>query len=249
MLFMKKVVEYLPLLSICLIYFGFCNLHAYYQEFKVDIYVYITTPEIIMAFFPTIVFVSSIVGTSFIQEFLGKPTFFVGPLQNNDPIESHSKVKKIMIEISKSFLTWMIIMIGINFGVRLVLKKYFDYQPYDFQQLNIVCAVLLLIGLMCFLIYTGRRNMVRENAGVFSIFIVCYIGLQISSFRRLDAEKVKAGLAQRELSFLYHSKRVSTGKYVLYIGQTTGHLFLYDMKAASTVVFKTSEIDSLVIKN
>lgn len=246
---MKKIVDYLPLLSICLIYFGFCNLHAYYKEFQIDIYVYITTTEIIMAFFPTMVFVSGIVSTSLIQEFVGKPSVVYVTEVESIKEANTSKTKKFMTWLFKSFITWLIIMVAIQITIRWTLKEYFGYQSYDFQELNLYLSAFMLVGLIWFLVHTNRMDSVRNKPVVVAISIVCYIGMQISTYRKLDADRIKAGIAQHQLSFRYHSKPVATGKQLMFIGQTTGNLFLYDRKRAKTLVFKTSDIDSLVINN
>lgn len=90
---MKKIVEYLPLLSICFIYFGYCNLNGYYQEFMIDIYQYITTTEIIMALFPMIVLISSMLCSILFQEFIKQPI-----IENNQDDSN----KQSVIEIRSS---------------------------------------------------------------------------------------------------------------------------------------------------
>jgi len=82
-----------------------------------------------------------------------------------------------------------------------------------------------------------------------SLILVGFIGIVISQYRNLDAEKIKAGFPVHQISFMYHSKTICTGKQLLFIGQTTGHLFLYDRKNTNTLIFKSSEVDSVVIKN
>lgn len=246
---MKKIVEYLPLLSVCLIYFGFCNLHGYYLRFQVDIYAYITTAEIIMAFFPALVFISSIMSASLIQEFVGKPVFVAKPVIENEEELSPSKFNKFLIEMSKSYLAWMITLIGLNLTLRWILKTCFKFQSYDFQIYNVFAALLVLLEMMWFIGYTERQQFIIDNPGTLAVIVVCYVGLVISSYRGLDADKIKAGIPLHEMGFKYHSKVMATNKRLLYVGQATGHLFLYDRKAASTLVFKTSGIDSLVIKN
>ncbi|MBE9599975.1 hypothetical protein [Pedobacter sp. MC2016-24] len=246
---MKKIIEYLPLLSICLIYFGFCNLYAYYKEFSVDIYVYITTTEIIMAFFPTIVFVSSILSTTLIQEFVGKPVVVVKSETEDQVLDSPSKINKFFSWLFQSFLTWLIVIFVLQFLIRWLMRRYFDYQTYDFQDFNLFASAFMLIALLWFVASTGRMEIIRKNTVVVVVSIVCYIGLQISNYRKLDADRIKSGIAQRHMSFNYHSRQISTSKELMYIGQTTGNLFLYDRKNARTLVYKTSDIDSLIIKN
>lgn len=245
---MKRIIEYLPLLSVCLIYFGFCNLHAYYQEFNIDIYAYITTSEIIMAFFPTLVFVASIASASLIQEVVGKPVVVhvANPQESTEPT---SRLMKLWVSASKTLITWLAIYLVLNFAIRWLLIRYFDFKPYDFQTYNIFSGLFLLVTCLGFLAYTDQRDVLYKNPAVVAMILVFFIGSQINSYRRLDADKIKAGMALRELSFRYHNRPVATGRSLMYIGQTSGQLFLYDRKGKSTFVYKTSELDSLVIKH
>src|SRR6185312_1337981 len=66
---LKKALEYIPLFTICLLYFGLCNLYFFYREFQIDIVAYISTPDIILSFFPTIVWVTTILYGALITEF------------------------------------------------------------------------------------------------------------------------------------------------------------------------------------
>jgi len=246
---MKKIIEYLPLLSICLIYFGFCSLHSYYKSFNVDIYAYITTSEIIMAFFPAIVFFTSIISTSLIQAFIGEPAY-----KEQQPVEAKEEVtptkfQGYLIAISKNFLVWMAVFLMLNFLIRWALRSWFSYQIYDFQTYNIFAGVVFLMAIFLFMVYTDKQDSIRESPAIAAIIAVCYIGQLISNYRSLDAEKIKSGIPVHQITFSYHDKTISTGKNLLFIGQTSANIFLYDCKNASTLVFKNSEVDSLIIKN
>ncbi|WP_316819120.1 hypothetical protein [Pedobacter nyackensis] len=140
-------------------------------------------------------------------------------------------------------------MVAIQISIKLILKHFFYYKAYDFQEFNLYASAFMLLGLIWFIRHTGRMDSIRNKPTIVAISIVCYIGMQISSYRKLDAERIKAGIPNHELSFTYHSKPVTTGKNLMFIGQTTGNMFFYEPKGDRTLVFKTSDIDSLIIKN
>jgi len=59
---MKNIIKYFPLLSVLLIFLGYCHLHFFYcSQFDIDIYQFITTGEIVLSFLP-IAFVLFIIG-------------------------------------------------------------------------------------------------------------------------------------------------------------------------------------------
>src|SRR5687768_10056736 len=63
---MKRVIEYLPALTVVLLYLGLSYLYYYYLQFNVDIFSFISTTDIILSFFPKIVVFSTVVyGTVF----------------------------------------------------------------------------------------------------------------------------------------------------------------------------------------
>ncbi len=89
---------------------------------------------------------------------------------------------------------------------------------------------------------------VKENNFFVLAISVYLIGSTISTFRKNDAKKLKAGYPIAALSFERNDKKITTNKTLLYIGQTQTHLFLYSRKDSSVTVYKTSEIDSLNFK-
>lgn len=88
----------------------------------------------------------------------------------------------------------------------------------------------------------------NENLLLITFFSVAYLGIQISNYRKLDADKIKAGIATKQITFKYNLKTVSTSKQNIYIGQTQTSLFIYDIKNKNTQVYKAENIDSLIIK-
>lgn len=96
---MKKILEYLPLLTICLLYFGFCNLHFYYKEFNIEIYNYINTTEIILSFLPALIFTTAIFYSFIIGEVFDKANM----RENTIVILELKKKKKAKSNISNSY--------------------------------------------------------------------------------------------------------------------------------------------------
>ncbi len=70
---MKRIIEYLPIITICLIYFGYNNLYGFYHEFAIDIHNYISSTEIIMSFLPTIVVLSTVFTLLLIRNYFHTP--------------------------------------------------------------------------------------------------------------------------------------------------------------------------------
>jgi len=63
----NRILEYLPILTLVFIYFAYCNLHYYYNEFNIEIYNYVSNTEILVSFLPTIVVFTSFFSFAFVQ--------------------------------------------------------------------------------------------------------------------------------------------------------------------------------------
>jgi len=82
---LKNLPKYLPILSIVLVFIGYCNLHFYYcSQFNIDIYQFISTGEILLSFLP-IAYYLFILMVCFM---------FIGILIGMSPEEAKQKEKK-----------------------------------------------------------------------------------------------------------------------------------------------------------
>jgi hypothetical protein len=248
--FMKKIVDYLPLLTICLIYFGFTNLHYYYQEFKIDIYNYITNSEILLSFLPTIVIIT-IMLYSFLYNMIvnhsGKKEESK-PEQNDAQEEPKKKKKKSFIGLL--FARWPVYIIlyyVITIVIRIILLKF--YFKFEIQTYEMLVSIGFVVVLYFVLKATNNLKLISENQILFGLFFITYIGIQLGEYRKLDAARVKHGISEKNISFRFNqSVTVRTSRQLVYLGQTQNNLFLYDRRTKSSIVYKISSIDSLVLQ-
>lgn len=243
---MKKIVEYLPLLSICFIYFGYCNLSGYYQEFMLDIYQYITTTEIIMSLFPIIVLISSMGCVILFQEFIYQPV-----TENNQDNFFKKSVITIksnwIIELFRSDVKMILILFILYILGKMIMIFFFNFKEYDFQEYNIIAFMISIIICLCHIKLTGKEKIINKRLTLFLLFIVSLIGIVISNNRSLEAKKIKAGISTRDVIFKYNNSTISTNKDLMYVGQTSQYIFLYERITNKTFVYKFNVVDSLVI--
>ncbi|MES2566218.1 MAG: hypothetical protein V4565_05095 [Bacteroidota bacterium] len=255
---MKKVIEYIPLLTICLFFFGYSNLHGYYKEFKIDIHNYISNTEILLSFLPTIVVWATLTYSLFYQMLVQeagktKKEPKLEDIKETDDeqeevkqIVKNSRWKSIFKNVFTSFwfyfFSWSIIRVILG----TILVKY--YYSYELQWFSICYSlgVILIIYLAIFF-KDDDVNYFAKNPIIVSLFIIMFINSEIISYRINDAKKLKAGIIDRNISFKYNNKIVRTYSKLLYIGQTQSSLFLYNRNNKATLIYKTSEIDSLIV--
>jgi len=256
---MKKIVEYVPIITVCLIYFGFCNLHYYYKEFHIDIYQYISNTEILLSFLPTIVLLAS---TSYLfaySRLINHPDFIKkdGKTNSNREIVENNKEeeeeikpqqKKKLWRILSNFPVPLFLLLFIQIIITVILTKCFGFKTYELQDINLVYAFLFLSIIYFSSTLFKNQKLINDNILLITIFSVIYLGNQISTYRKLDADKIKDGISNRKIVFEYSGKKISTSNQNVYIGQTQSHLFLYNIKDKSTNIYKTENIDFLNIK-
>ncbi|PWS33289.1 hypothetical protein [Pedobacter paludis] len=249
---MKRLITYLPLLTICLIYFGFNNLYGYYHEFGIEIYNYIGSAEIVMSFLPTIVVLGSFFYSAAYQnlvfmskndsKFAQRPDVSSEMEQEVTPVR-RSRFKEYFYAMLYNTLFWFIVINILLSILRFVVLRY--YIDWELQFFDLIVAAIR-IGLLIGILYINRDfDWFLKNSILFSLICIYFIGSSISNFRAADAKKVKAGYPIAQISFSRNGSTVRTGKNLLYIGQTQTQLFLYNRKDSSTTIYKQSDIDSL----
>lgn len=245
---MKKIVEYVPIITVCLIYFGFCNLHYYYKEFNIDIYHYVSNTEILLSFLPTIVVLASTLYSFTFTKIIN----YQSDNDNNSEIINEKRVESKRKNKILSFLLSLpgsiFALITIEITLHLLLTKYCGFKPYELQDINLVGACIFLILIYFSANIFKNQEVINNNLLLIAIFSVIYTGNQFSSYRKLDADRIKEGISIKEIAFQYNKKKISTSKKLLYIGETQSNLFLYNKNDGSTLVYKTVNIDSLAIK-
>lgn len=238
---MKKVSEHIPLLSICLLYLGLCNLYFFYKEFKIDIYNYVTSTEIILSFFPGIKLGAIVI-------YLFAYNLIITLTKKNEVVDNmndeHLKSSWYLVKMSIFLAIYLI-------GNLLIVKLFentFHYKDYELQVYRLVYSILF-IPLIYFISGVHKNSkLISENFTLVIIFITLYLGTILETFRTLDASKIKNGISDSRVSFIYDHKAVTSSGSLIYIGQTQNNIFLYSMKDSSSQVYKISNLDSLTIK-
>jgi hypothetical protein len=136
---MKKIIEYLPLLTVCGLYFGFCNLHYYYSDFKINIYSFVTSAEILFSVLPSIVLLASSILILLVQTLVNK---------RKDEIEIDSikntsvpRFPKLVNSVPIIFFSVLIIQ---NFVLPFFLIM-FNVKEYKLQEINYLIVFFMLI--------------------------------------------------------------------------------------------------------
>lgn len=249
---MKKIIEYVPIITVCLIYFGFCNLDYFYREFNIDVYHYISNTEILLSFLPTVVIIASSLYVFAYSKLVNLPDL----VNNEEKIESigmverenKAKVEKKTWPFLSSIPFQLLILISIESVINFVLTNYFDYKSYELQELKVFYVVIFFAYFYYSTSLFKNQKLINDNTLLITFISVIYLGMQIGIYRKLDADKIKDGISNKKIEFEYNGKKISSSKQYIYIGQTQSHLFMYNMKNKSTSIYKTENIELLIVK-
>jgi short subunit fatty acids transporter len=250
---MKKITENIPLLSIVLIYFGYCNLHFFFKEFKIEIYNYISNSEILLSFLPTIVILGASFGYLIINLVINHNQRVKVEQINPENIaeEKVEERKSKKIEFYKSVFKSPIIICLIIFLLIIIVKLYLvhglDFKRYELKEYSLITSLITPI-LYYFILTEYGDELIKKYYFFIALSIIVFFGNQIGEYRKSEAEKIKDGITDIQISFIINKKEIKTNKNLLLIGQTQSSIFLYDRISKSSYVFNREEIQNLNIK-
>ena len=255
----KKIIENIPLLSIVLIYFGYCNLYFFFKEFKIEIYNYISNSEILFSFLPTIVITAATFGFLIINMVINhsqrekKEENNTGKvIENNQKIEQESEIPKskklkFNIPLLKSPIVICFIIYTLLLIINFILKYDLNYKDYELKKYTLLTSFITPFLYYYILIEFGNEFL-KKYSFFIALSVIIFIGKQISDYRKCEAEEIKNGITNIEISFMINNKEIKTNKNLLLIGQTQSSIFLYNRKNKSSYIFDRGKIENLKIK-
>lgn len=244
---MKKLISILPLLTICIIYLGYCYLHFYYTYFNLDIYNYISSSDILLSFLPIVILI-----LTFLVGFINVKIINYKVIKNDDKDiivsnENNTSVKKktsVFKYILSSPLTYILLLLIVYHILRKYLLQY--YYDFELQYLEL-SFFITMYSLILWNVYSNSKlDLYLKQPILFMLFLIVTSTIIISSFRKLDAKKIKFGIPVKQVSFIYKNKLYKSNQNILFVGQTQTSIFLYQRSNNSTMVFNTSEVEFLV---
>ena len=260
---LKTIKEYLPLIYIFLVCFGYFNKSLYYDKFGIDILYYLTIPELVLMFIPV---GSMLVAALLFIIILIAPMIVFG--QNNDDYEAeikkdrnniYKKLDKIsnvkFRKISKKFY-WIIAIttsIYLNF-VPMLLFAYFAICRY-FENItyNTKIPVVLMIfwGIIFALKFRFQSSKSKFNPRLnlfvyFIIMLICFI--VYSDINLNKAEEILNGESDHYVKFIVDKKIVETNNNLLFIGQTNDYVFFRKIDSQENYIYNKKEIKEFIYK-
>lgn len=246
---MKKVVEILPLLTICFLYFGFINLYYYYQVFNIEIYSYISPTDILVSFLPNVVVMAALLSGFSIQiifRHIEEENKVSPQLKASAKIINEKKINWWKKNAGKIIITfWAAYMVII-----ITCQYFFKLKSYELLPYEIPCDFILLVLIWGSFVIQNKLALIIERP-IIALIIVTFIGIRLGHYSSVNGYKTKDGKVihkKDQLKFNYKGQAQTTSDSVIFIGKTATYLFLYRMKDSSSMVYPLAQVDDLIIK-
>jgi len=259
-----------------LIFLGYCKYHFYYSTFGIDIYPYISTPELLLSFLPVIVYffipLSLLIYIAIlappakyrnakgedITSIIEKRTVRRRPLRllnhllftKRISLKLRSKLT-VRLLIDRLFIAFMLL---IYFSVRFFV--HFD-ELKTYQELEGVflalsfCWLVFIIAPFLSKLASQRNWTFFGNDALFGVALINYFFILtyfIFWTEKFSAFKTLHNEETRKVILTLKSgETLKTDSTLVYIGQTNQYFFLRNKKDSSNIILNTSLVDKTIV--
>jgi hypothetical protein len=271
---MNSITKNATIITGSLIFLGFCRYYFYYQTFGIDIYNYISAPELLLSFLPVIV-------SNFIPLALLVYLMVVTPeakYRTKDGKDFTNRVKKskekrkplnlikhilFTRQLNKKikfklFILLLINPLTISFGVLIGMTIQFWIMVSQNKSWTEGEELFYLIsfGWLVFIIEpfissAASDSLIGKRFSQFSLNVTFINYFLILTYFILFSQKIKAWkklngeLVETVKVTLISNDTLTTTKSFIYIGQTSNYIFFRDKNDSSNFIINTSNIRDL----
>ncbi|RIV68716.1 hypothetical protein [Flagellimonas aequoris] len=255
----RTIKDYLPVIYIFLVCFGYFSENIYYQKFDIDILDYLSVQELIFIFIPSGAALTIGLLIYFImimpQIMLG---FEFGPFKFINYVVKfrehlNSKNKKILLFIYELIETIVaiVVILGPIAG--------FFYLAFvnDFKTgiaKNSFVYYLLLIWVPLFVVKSLieiSKNTNKINKSLLLVFSIIMIMELLDSYQKLDkANNVLEGYGKYAVYVELKKEHdpIVTDENLIFIGQTKDYIFFRRLKDSVNCIYNKNDINEILIK-
>lgn len=259
----EKISKSLGLLTIIVIYLGYCNLSSYYDYFGIDISSYLSSSEIILSFVPVINELT--MPLSFILTFillLNLFTFFT-PEKNHNRHGSYKHYFDNNFWNRLNFKTKLKVFFSANresviFLPILLIFTIKGCKEIDTITINGVISgptiVFTPIFFLFILLFKDSISYLipflkpyRNILFIIATFI--WLLFITSTNNEIHAKRIMNGIPDKDIEFQYNKECLKTDSNLLYIGRTQQYTFLYQVDKKSAMPYLNKKIENIKIKD
>jgi hypothetical protein len=269
---MKKISEYLPLITVCTVLIGFLNIYNYYKYFGIEIFNYLDASEIIFSFSSLIFSIILVVPTLLISIIIGAINIEASKRQDREFTtlkidEDQFTLMDVILLIAKwGYENYLLIPVLVFFPIYiydLITNKEAQSKMTEGMSLAYGAASLMFIYKVFKVIIFDPLNKsllsdrVKQKFPTFDTIrflrnSFLLIGFIMFLFIRnyIRYKNLKNGYSKFEVSLLNNTDNivVATNDSLYFIGATRGYYIFNNIRSGTNLIIDASDIRTANIK-
>lgn len=261
--YLKLIKDYLPLIYIMLVCFGYFEKSLYFDKFGIDILNYMSIPEMILIFIP----LGSIIFTSIIFIIIVvSPGIIFNKTEYESKIENQKKSFNLLNKLKKTknktlrkiavnfyHVVGILVMLFLHF-IPILLMTYIAFSRI-FEKIhykeNTILLFISLWGILFLFKFLVQKKEFRIKPRIvlftYSILVfIFFIGyLEINANK---ANNILKGKSNYYVKFKIEDKTIESTKDLLFFGQTNEYIFLRNINTQENFIYKKNIIKELIIR-
>lgn len=258
---MKKLLQYVPIITAALITINVIGLQSYYDVINVNIYSHVETAELLLSFIPELYSTANgflpialliVVYGQMIQtkKLLKKNTLQSAENNENDEINTVDKKEHTPLLKSGINLLSMLSLI-IIFSITIYLNNYvysIDSKHIDGRITTHAINSLSLVLIYYLIIRSTDPNIIKKYLYILTVAVFAgFMGIY-STRLKLQGHKTILLNNADNISFVSNGELIKTDSSLIFYGETKDYIFLYNKADSSAMVYKRSDINSIKYK-
>lgn len=234
---LKKVVEYSSLFALLGFLLHYTYLWSYYSYFSINILLYVDFTEILISLTTWLIIPLLICGIGLI--------LIIPNLEIRE-----KKIHLNFLKRNKRLELFVFLLISISFFISHFYSRFQngDYTANLISNYARFIFITITSCLTILILYKGFFNRTLTSFLPFGALISFIIIPNLISLGNYQAVAlIRSKSSGRNYTFLYHNSIIKTDSSIRFIGQTKSALFLYNNSNNTTSIYKSENIDSLVI--
>ncbi|MGX1930208.1 hypothetical protein [Flagellimonas sp. 2504JD4-2] len=261
---LKTLKEYLPLIYIFLVCFGYFSKSLYYDKFGIDILYYLSIQELVLMFIPA---GSAIVAAILFLIIVSSP-WLVFRADDEEDLESEikkdkhniyrliDKIKNQKLQKISRKTYWILAIITIIYldYVPMLLFLFFVITKnleYTMLTSKLVVVLMIIWGILFMLKFRFQNSKSKFNPRMqlFVYFILLIVMFIVYADITLNkADKIISGEPEYHVKFTIDEQLIETNKQLLFFGQTNDYLFFRKVNSKENYIYNKNDIKEFVIK-
>lgn len=232
---LKKIIEYLSLLTLLIFAIQFSYLEGYFSMFRIRILNYMDYSEILIANASWLIFI-----VTFIPLLL---LLFVDFKSSNNehPLTLLRDNSKIIIRLIY-FIVFTLLFIQIYEMYLKHTSNYITAKPFFYFVKFLLLSLSLVLSYMRSKSFTSVQN----PFAIILVLIVSIICLSSSLLGKGTALTIlDKNIQTSNIVFKYNSHVITSSDSLIFLGETKSTIFMYDRKKTRTFIYPKNNIDSL----